>query len=178
MEEEHKLPNILVTGTPWVGKTTLCSLLENSLHEDGLSGYKYVMLAEIIREKKLYKDWNEKFDVSEYDEDMVCDYLEDIMKEGGIILEFHSCDFFPERWFQLVVLLRWDNTHLYDRLAERGYGENKITENIECEIMEVTSEEVKDSYNKDIILELTNQEIDDVETNIELIKEKLQQIQA
>ncbi|CAI2382825.1 unnamed protein product [Moneuplotes crassus] len=174
--EDTKLPNILVTGTPGVGKTTLCSLLESSLHEEGKTGYKYIMLAERIREEKLYKDWNKEFDVSEYDEDMVCDNLEDEMSKGGVILEFHSCGFFPERWFQLIVLLRCDNTHLYDRLAERGYDQNKITENIECEIMEVTSEEVRESYKSDIILELANQEIDDVETNIEKIKEKLEQL--
>ena len=68
--------------------------------EHGIEGFKYVMLAEIIKEKKLYKKWNEKFDVSEFDVDMVCDELEPLMSgRGGIILEFHSCDFFPERWF-------------------------------------------------------------------------------
>jgi broad-specificity NMP kinase len=43
------LPNILVTGTPGVGKTTLCSLLESQLPEDyNLHGFQYVKLAEII----------------------------------------------------------------------------------------------------------------------------------
>ena len=78
----------------------------------------------MVLEKKLYKKWNEKFNVPEFDVDMVCDELEPLMSQrGGIILEFHSCDFFPERWFQLVVLLRCDNTNLYDRLKERGYDE-------------------------------------------------------
>lgn len=69
----------------------------------------------------MYKTWHEEHDVPEFDEDMVCDELEPIMAAGGVILEFHSCDFFPERWFQLVVLLRCDNTNLFDRLTERGY---------------------------------------------------------
>ena len=141
--EEVKLPNILVTGTPGVGKTTVCSLLESSLHESSLSSFKYIMLAEDIKKHKLFKDWNDKYDVCEYDEDLVCDYLEDEMDKGGVILEFHSSSFFPERWFQLVVLLRCDNTRLFDRLSERGYSDEKIKENIECEIMEVTSEEVR-----------------------------------
>jgi len=34
MEEAKKLPNVLVTGTPGVGKTSLCSLLESQLPED------------------------------------------------------------------------------------------------------------------------------------------------
>ena len=74
------LPNILVTGTPGVGKTSLCCLLESQLPEDyDLSGFTYVKLAEMIREKKLYQTWNEEFDVPEFDEDMVCDELEPLM---------------------------------------------------------------------------------------------------
>lgn len=43
------------------------------------------------------------------------------MSEGGIVLEHHTVDFFPERWFDLVLVLRCDNTLLYDRLVDR-YG--------------------------------------------------------
>ena len=160
MVEEAKggslLPNILVTGTPGVGKTSLCSLLESQLAEEhGLEGFKYVKLAELINTNKLYKTWNEEFNVPEFDVDMVCDELEPMMsQQGGIILEFHSCDFFPERWFDLVVLLRCNNTQLFDRLQERGYNQKKIDENIDCEIMDVLHDEVYDSYKEEIIMEL------------------------
>ena len=102
------------------------------------------MLSDLITQKKLYKTWNVEFNVPEFDVDLVCDELEPLMSgRGGIILEFHSCDFFPERWFQLVVLLRCDNTYLYDRLKNRRYDEKKITENIECEILDVLKDEVE-----------------------------------
>ena len=39
----------------------------------------------------------------------------------------------------MIILLRCNNTDLYDRLKARNYSEKKITENIECEILEVTS---------------------------------------
>ena len=120
-----------------------------------MEGFQYVQLAKMIKEKKLYKNWNEKFDVPEFDEDMVCDELEPLMSQkGGIILEFHSCDFFPERWFQLIVLLRCNNTALFDRLKERGYADEKINENIECEIFGEIAEEVAESYNNEITMEL------------------------
>ena len=32
------------------------------------------------------------------DEDMVCDELEEQMAAGGNVVDFHTCDFFPERW--------------------------------------------------------------------------------
>jgi adenylate kinase len=28
------------------------------------------------------------------------------MEEGGILVDYHGCDFFPERWFDLVVVLQ------------------------------------------------------------------------
>ena len=152
---QNTLPNILVTGTPGVGKTTLCSLLESQLPEDySLEGFTYVKLAELINSKKLYKTWNEEFDVPEFDEDMVCDELEPLMQKGGVILEFHSCDFFPERWFDLVVILRCNNQQLFDRLQQRGYNQKKIDENIDCEIFGVLKDEVDNSYRAEIILEL------------------------
>ena len=68
--------------------------LENKLN---LKGFKYLKLSEIINKKKLWFDWNIPYDVPEYDPDMVVDDLEPIMsKRGGIILEFHSCELFPE----------------------------------------------------------------------------------
>jgi broad-specificity NMP kinase len=52
---DSMLPNILVTGTPGVGKTSLCSLLESQLPEDyNLPGFQYIKLAELINSKKLY----------------------------------------------------------------------------------------------------------------------------
>ena len=49
----------------------------------------------------------------------ICDELEDEMSAGGVVLDFHTCDFFPERWFQLVVVLRASNDVLYPRLERR-----------------------------------------------------------
>lgn len=55
------------------------------------------------------------------------DYLEPTMSEGGIVLEHHTVDFFPERWFDLVLVLRCDNTLLYDRLVDRFGLETSLT---------------------------------------------------
>lgn len=49
----------------------------------------------------------------------VCDALEDQLALGGNIVDYHSCDFFPERWFDLVVVLQTDNSVLYERLEKR-----------------------------------------------------------
>ena len=45
----------------------------------------------------------------------------------------------------------------------------KITENIDCEIMEVTFEEVRDSYKDDIIIKLKSEKIEDMENNLDKV---------
>ncbi len=161
-----------------MGKTTFCKLLEDKLHEDGLTVFQHIILSKMILEKHLYKDWNKEFDVPEFDEDMVCDELEDPMQNGGVILEFHSSSFFPERWFQLVVLLRATNTQLYDRQKARGYRDNKIAENIECEIMEVTAEDVHSSYKPEIIMELQSNTPEDMEANVNAVAKRIKDMMA
>lgn len=77
----------------------------------------------------------------------------------------HNLDQASNRWFDLVLVLQTDNTVLYERLEKRyentacnvvlhtptppthrGYSQKKISENIECEIMQVIVEEARDSY--------------------------------
>lgn len=46
------------------------------------------------------------------------------MSAGGTVVDYHGCDFFPERWFDLVVVLQTDNTLLWERLEKRcGLGD-------------------------------------------------------
>jgi len=47
------------------------------------------------------------------------DNLEPIIAQGGNVVEHHESDMFPVRWFSLIVVLRTDNTVLYDRLYAR-----------------------------------------------------------
>ena len=49
----------------------------------------------------------------------VLDELEDMIAEGSKIVDYHGCDFFPERFFDIVFVLSADNTILYDRLIAR-----------------------------------------------------------
>ena len=162
--------NILVTGNPGVGKTSLALLLADELTQKTGKEYKVINIGDLIHKKKLYDNWNKEFDVPEFNEDKVIEDLEEQgISNGGFVIDFHSGCFFPEDWFTLVVLLRCNNTDLYDRLKLRGYNDKKIMENIECEIMEVTADEVKDSYSSERILELKNEKVEDMQNNINTI---------
>ena len=99
------------------------------------------------------------------------------MSEGGIVLEHHTVDFVPERWFDLVLVLRCDNTILFDRLVNRydvhsvshrirGYSTHKIEENVECEIMQSILDEARESYDVNIVHELRSETFEDLEENV------------
>lgn len=49
------------------------------------------------------------------------DEIEEDVKKGGYIIDWHVCDIFPKSWIDLVVVLRADSTVLYDRLKSRNY---------------------------------------------------------
>ena len=57
--------------------------------------------------------------LDEASEDKLLDELEPVMAPGGVVVEFHTVDLFPERWFDLVLVLRADTSVLYDRLQKR-----------------------------------------------------------
>jgi adenylate kinase len=52
----------------------------------------------------------------------------------------------------------------------RDYPEAKLQENLDSEIMEVLLQEARDSYDEKIIVELTSNTSDEMESNIERIE--------
>ncbi|MQM01398.1 hypothetical protein Taro_034150 [Colocasia esculenta] len=153
-------PNILVTGTPGTGKTTTGSLLADATH------LRHINVGDLVKQKGLHDGWDEEFECYIINEDLVCDELEDMMDKGGNIVDYHACDFFPERWFDCVVVLQTDNSILYDRLSSRGYMGPKLTNNIECEIFQVLLEEAKASYSEDIVMAMRSDSVDDISRNL------------
>jgi adenylate kinase len=125
-------PNVLVTGTPGTGKTTLSEQVAAA------TGLKHINIGDLVKEQQLHNGWDEEFECFVIDEDkartcragcrhapppplaaaawgaehshpcpgflhlslcclQVCDALEDMMGEGGCLVDYHGCDFFPER---------------------------------------------------------------------------------
>lgn len=64
-------------------------------------------------------------------------------------------------------MLTADTQVLYDRLAQRGYTDKKVQENMECEIMQIVQESAMESYDRDIVQILPSNTIDDLESNVE-----------
>ena len=69
-------------------------------------------------------DWDPDYECHELDEDKVLDLLEMKQKPGGLIIEHHVTDIFPERWFDIVFVLRTDNNNLYERSVIKFLSSN------------------------------------------------------
>ncbi|KFM67087.1 Adenylate kinase isoenzyme 6, partial [Stegodyphus mimosarum] len=159
----RRLPNILVTGTPGTGKSTLCSEISEQ------TSLEWINVGELAKTNNLTEEYDENFQCHVIDEDQVVSELEDKMLEGGKIVDYHGCDFFPENWFDIIFVLTTDNTILYDRLVRRGYSGKKLENNIQCEIFQTLLDEAKEAYDPSIVFKLNSNTPEDMESNIEEI---------
>ncbi|EOA89349.1 factor activating pos9 [Exserohilum turcicum] len=159
----RKSPNIVITGTPGVGKTTHAEQLAQA------TGLKHLSVNAIVKDEGFHEGKDEETGSWIVDEDKLLDYLEalPLHSTGGYILDWHACDLFPERWIDLVIVLRCDSSVLYDRLTARGYKGKKLEENMDSEIMQVLLDEARESYKEEIVIELRSDRTGDVEANLE-----------
>ena len=173
-ESGRKRPNILVTGTPGVGKTSTASLLAETL------GFKHVNVGELIKKHKFYDGRDDELDTHILDEDKLLDLMEAMLQEyadegAGVVADYHACELFPERWFDLILVLRTKTEVLYDRLTERGYGEKKRSQNMEAEVMQVVLDEAREAYAVEIVHEVPSNTVEEMESNVERCRQWVEQ---
>ncbi|EME43160.1 hypothetical protein DOTSEDRAFT_45144 [Dothistroma septosporum NZE10] len=165
-------PNIIITGSPAVGKTTHCEELARK------TGLHHLSINDVVKKHNIGEASTDSDDpqVKIVDEDRLLDCIENDLEEGGQIIDWHACDLFPPSLIDLVCVVRCENTtKLYDRMKARGYGEKKLQENLDCEIMQVLLEEAREAYEPEIVVELKSEEADDVESNVERVERWIEQ---
>lgn len=165
MKETRFHPNIIITGTPGCGKTSHAEALVLHLK----APYKHYNISELAKERKCFELYDAEFDSHVVDEDKLLDSLEPDLREGGAVVDWHCCDIFPERLIDLVVVLKTDTNSLHARLLKRGYKENKIQENLDCEIMEVVWQDAAGAYIPEIVIPLVSNTVEDMEENVDRI---------
>ncbi|ODV97545.1 hypothetical protein PACTADRAFT_37213 [Pachysolen tannophilus NRRL Y-2460] len=164
MSDRRLLPNILITGTPGCGKTAHARNLVDKIPE-----LKHFQISDIAKSRNAIVGYDEARDTSVVDEDKLLDSIEADLEAGGVVIDWHCCDIFPERLIDLVIVLRCDNGILFDRLKERKYKQSKIDENLDVEIMDVIAQEAKESYVPEIVIELQSEQIENMNENVERI---------
>ena len=128
-----KGPVIIITGTPGTGKTTHAQFLVN----ESPIPLKNINVSEWVKERDLFEEYDQEWQSYTVDEDRVrfqlvslhainlyenhqlLDDLEPLVSGGGVILDWHTCEMYPERWADLVVVLRCDHAKIWDRLEKR-----------------------------------------------------------
>ncbi|KAF6766337.1 AAA domain-containing protein [Ephemerocybe angulata] len=168
-----KGPVIVITGTPGTGKSTHAQMLA----QESPVPLKHINVGDLVKERNLYEEYDAEWESYTVDEDKLLDELEVIVAEGGVILDWHTCEIFPERWPDLVVVLRCNHTKLWERLEKRNYPLKKIQENNEAEIMDVVIMEARDSYPEEIVVELKSESTEDLESNVARMIEWINQWQ-
>lgn len=176
----RRFPNILVTGTPGTGKTTLCDQLTELFPPiKGENGLTHLNIGQLIKDHQLFTEWDDDLDVPIFDDDLLLDHLQPLMEDdrGGQLVDFHSAEFFPPQWFDLIVVLRAETHVLFDRLQCRGYPESKIQENVESEIFQTVLDHIREQFDSKVeIWEVQNNTISEQNVLLERISSTLKAI--
>jgi adenylate kinase len=117
-----------ITGTPGTGKTSLSAELRSR-------GYDVIDMNSHIREHGLLGELDAPRDTHEVDLDLLNDSLEPYRADDEIhLMDSHLSHFMDCR---CIIVLRCDPDILAERLRARGYGEAKVRENVQSEILDV-----------------------------------------
>lgn len=157
-------PNIIICGTPGTGKSTHASQLI-----EAVPTLKLLSVGDLVKEQGLHTGFDEEWQSHIVDDDALLDSIESDCLAGGCLIDWHECELFPRSWIDLVIVLRCDHSVLWDRLEKRGYSMNKIQENNEAEIMQVVLDEAHESYDEEIVVELSSESVEDIDSNVERI---------
>jgi len=130
-----EMKNIIISGTPGCGKTSVAKEISNLID------------AKIISLNKLAISDNFSFEYDKERKTYIVDFeiflpyiinrIEEIEQESPpyLIIESHFSDIIPEKFIDYVFILRCDPDELFKRLKKRKYDIKKITENIQAEIL-------------------------------------------
>lgn len=171
-QTKRNKPNILITGTPGVGKTTFAKLLADEF------GMVHIPVSKLIKDEHLYTEYDEERDCTIYDDDLLDKRIGEIIAQnpnGGVIFDFHCSDILAEDDVDFVIVLRTTTDLLYKRLSERGYGPEKCKENVECEIFGVVLDDAESSFpdmEKDVnLIQLQSDTEENLNENVDIVRQ-------
>jgi adenylate kinase len=159
---------IIISGTPGVGKSTVSKQLSSKL-SCGL-----VSIGDLVKDEGLYTQVDRKRDTLVADMNRISKRMNNVVSgsSGTLIVEGHyAVDVVPVETVRLVFVLRRDPEELRDILGKRGYGDEKIRENVAAEILDVCLYDAVDRCGVEKVCEVnvTGQTVDEVVDEIQQV---------
>ena len=158
------MKSILVTGTPATGKTVVAKALAKS------QDYIYVDVKDTIKDNKLEESYDEKRHCGVVDEEKLKAILEKMVDESerGLVIDSHLSHFVSKDKVKACIVTKCELKELENRLKTRGYSDDKVKDNLECEIMQVCESEAFELGHKIVIVDTTSSfDVEDIKKRIE-----------
>jgi len=126
---------IIISGTPGCGKTSVANKLSKFIDT------KTISLNELAVSGDFSFDYDSERKTYIVDFQIFLPYVIKIIKKIKVnnprflIIESHFSDIIPNKYIDYVFILRCDPDELAKRLKKKNYDLNKITENVQSEIL-------------------------------------------
>ncbi|MBS7248848.1 MAG: adenylate kinase family protein [Candidatus Jordarchaeales archaeon] len=145
-----KFQLVVLSGTPGTGKTTVARTLS------GIMDVKWVSLGDLVRDKELFLGVDTERGSLIADVDRLIPEIGRLAEEaeGRLIVEGHYAEVTPKDWVEKAIILRTHPKELWRRLAERGWSEGKIRENVQAEILGVCTYNAVEAYGWELVYEV------------------------
>lgn len=151
---------ILVAGTPGVGKTTLSNRIAQKV------GIAHIDITEFIRNNNLAESTDDALNTLLFDEKVVKKKLKQhLEKLESFIIDTHSPSVAASICFDHIFHIICDTKTIGKRLDDRGYSEEKISINLECELFNVVGEELDEIFGENIYV-INSSDVVDERTNL------------
>jgi len=142
---------ILITGTPGVGKTAVSRLLASEMKA------RHVNLGELVKLENLITGVDKARGTLIVDTSRVSRRLKKIIEDSkqDVIVDGHyAVDVVPAKDVFMVIVLRRNPDELKRLMEDRGFGEEKLRENLAAEILDVCLYDAVEAFGLDKVCEI------------------------
>lgn len=150
---------VSITGTPGTGKSSAGSILASR-------GHTIIELGDFVKEHDLYDSYDEERGSYDVDPEVLDAALRMRLPGGTVFLMGHLSHLVT---VDLIVVLRCRPSVLAKRLESRGWGVEKVRENVEAEALDVILVESVESPAEVAEIDTTSMRPEDVADAVERI---------